>query len=201
LKACTKCGTVKTAAEFPPDRRRPDGLHSLCRACKNTRRRELYATNEEHRAKAINRAKNWIGTPEYKHWLEQSRDRRNAYKIEWRKKAGGLTLAEYRAKLAEESAARKGAEKAVIRIETPAEGALHDGHVKSWRNTCKTAWFARRYRTDAEFNAKQKLRARLRKLAADGESRRETAATAAIRWRHCDAAALQLAVGIDRKRG
>jgi hypothetical protein len=46
----------------------------------------------------------------------------------------------------------------------------HDAHVKRWRKAEPAAAFNHRYRTDPAFNAKQKLRARLRKLATlDGQ--------------------------------
>ena len=32
-KTCRKCGQSKDAAEFPPNRRMRDGMHSWCRAC------------------------------------------------------------------------------------------------------------------------------------------------------------------------
>ena len=40
----------------------------------------------------------------------------------------------------------------------------HDAHVSMWKQACSGAWYAHRYRTDAEFNAKEKLRTQLRKL-------------------------------------
>jgi hypothetical protein len=46
----------------------------------------------------------------------------------------------------------------------------HDSHVRRWRKACPSEAFNHRYRTDPAFNAKQKLRARLRKLSTlDGE--------------------------------
>jgi hypothetical protein len=42
--------------------------------------------------------------------------------------------------------------------------ALHNAHVNVWRKECSGAAWAHRYRTDPEFNAKEKLRTQLRKL-------------------------------------
>ena len=38
-KRCAGCWTVKSAEEFTPDRRAPDGLYASCRGCCNQRRR------------------------------------------------------------------------------------------------------------------------------------------------------------------
>lgn len=49
-------------------------------------------------------------------------------------------------------------EKATKRAQSPC-----NAHVQAWKTANQAAWFRHRYRNDPEFNAKQKMRARLRK--------------------------------------
>jgi hypothetical protein len=46
----------------------------------------------------------------------------------------------------------------------PKPESLHNAHVTLWKKEKPAQYFRHRYRTDPEFNAKEKLRARMRKL-------------------------------------
>lgn len=51
-KTCHRCGTLKPAGEFPPNKARPDGLHVYCRPCKGDFNRERRAKSPLVRFKA-----------------------------------------------------------------------------------------------------------------------------------------------------
>lgn len=73
----------------------------------------------------------------------------------------------------------------------------HSAHVTAWRQANAAAAWRHAYRTDPEFNAKEKVRARLRKLKAlDGDVAR-LFASYVKRSRWCDAWAQVLGYGLD----
>ncbi len=47
-KPCTKCGAAKPTTTFAPDRRRPSGLQSQCRACTRIRQDAWKTADPEH---------------------------------------------------------------------------------------------------------------------------------------------------------
>lgn len=57
-KTCTRCGTMKSLDEFPPQKERRDGRKSWCRECCNGYQAERRATDEEYveRRRAANNA-------------------------------------------------------------------------------------------------------------------------------------------------
>jgi hypothetical protein len=65
------------------------------------------------------------------------------------------------------------------RVRQAQQTADHKSHVNAWKKADPAAWFRNQYRNNNEFNAKQKLRARLRKAAQpDSEVARLLAAYA-----------------------
>lgn len=46
-KRCSRCGEVKSLADFHRHRRRPDGRQTYCKACKQGYGRQWYAANAE----------------------------------------------------------------------------------------------------------------------------------------------------------
>jgi hypothetical protein len=57
MKHCTKCQTLKSAADFPKDRRLKSGLSSQCRACHAIRVKRHYVANKD----SINeRSRQWV---------------------------------------------------------------------------------------------------------------------------------------------
>lgn len=51
----------------------------------------------------------------------------------------------------------------------------HSAHVTAWRRCRQGAYWSHRYRTDPEFNAREKVKARLRRLDADADLQRHMA--------------------------
>lgn len=55
MKECNKCEKTKSVEEFHKNSRSPDGLHSICKECKNTKARETYSKKPtEPRPKGFN---------------------------------------------------------------------------------------------------------------------------------------------------
>lgn len=76
-KVCRRCGERKPAADFPRNRRRPDGLNQWCKPCNNAACAEWRAANRE-KSRANTRA--WqAANPERKrihaaNWYQAHRD-------------------------------------------------------------------------------------------------------------------------------
>lgn len=108
-------------------------------------------------------------TDAYQRMRTRTRDKRVARQAALRRQAGALPLEEFKAlqqQRREESAARK-------RVQL-----RHDAHVKAWRAARPGAGWSHRYRTDPEFNAREKVRARLRKFVADTDLQQHLASEA-----------------------
>lgn len=158
MKTCRNCGESKLLAAFFRDRSKSDGHAAHCSACKAAKQREKYRTDEAYRERVKATTRRNVprpGTPERQAWLDATRAYHAAKKAEYRRKAGSRSLAEIAADRAE-----KAALKAKRLSMQP-----HSAHVTAWRKARPAAVFVHRYRNDAEFNARQKMRARLRKLA------------------------------------
>lgn len=125
------------------------------------------------RDKARDRQRALRASPDYSAYLEKTRERRKQYKAKRRREAGAMPLQEVRAaaekRLAEASKAREAA-----RVERARE-SLHCAHVAQWRKSRSGAAWSHEYRTNPEFNAREKVRARLRKLTADSDLQRHLA--------------------------
>lgn len=104
-------------------------------------------------------------------YLDSSRESRKALKTKYRRQAGALPLAEHNAVRAERAAARK-----AVALST--KEALHCAHVSAWRRSKPGKAWSHRYRTDPEFNAREKVRARLRKVVADSDLQQHLASEA-----------------------
>lgn len=166
MKVCTACKVEKPLDAYSSNGKR--GLRSQCRECRNEAKRAKYAADptmkdrivaasREHRKKSV----------AYRTWVDRTREQRKAQKAEQRRKAGALPLPEYKAAVRAQAEARRAEARISIK---PDRQTLHDAHFQQWRRERPGAAFKHRYRNDPEFNARYKLRARLRKLAtADGE--------------------------------
>jgi hypothetical protein len=121
------------------------------------------AAIQRERDRARERARERRATPEYRAWLERSRELRRALKEKYRRKAGVKSRAERKA----ETVAKRALSVASARAPRAQDLTKPcDAHVKAWGQARPGERWVHLYRTDAEFNAKEKLRARLRKLAA-----------------------------------
>ena len=161
MKTCTECKVEKPLDQFAKDRSQTTGYRSRCKACQSERSRRLYAADQALRQRAIDRARNYL----QEHGLsEKSKERKREYKEERRRAAGALPLAEHKAKLASQAAQRRDAAKKHNKATFAQTG--HSAHVQAWRAAKPGAAWSHRYRTDPAFNAREKVRARLRKLAA-----------------------------------
>ena len=155
MKTCRTCGELKAFAAFHRDASKRDGYATQCAACKGAKARKKYREDDAYRerVKATTRRNvPRLGTPERQAWLEAAKE----YKRERRRKYGVSTLAD----MAADRAANAAALKAERLSRQP-----HSAHVTAWKKARPAAVFVHRYRNDAEFNARQKIRARLRKLA------------------------------------
>jgi len=74
FKTCSKCGEVKHIGNFVKDRRYKNGMTNVCRACRNTYKRERYLVQKEiflKRAKA---------------WRDNNKEKRKIYQKDYRNK-------------------------------------------------------------------------------------------------------------------
>lgn len=58
MKTCTKCESSRELSDFPQDRTKRDGLHSICRAC-HSAQKKLWRSNPENRESGRLRSKSW----------------------------------------------------------------------------------------------------------------------------------------------
>lgn len=162
MKTCSTCKESKAFAAFHRDSSKHDGYRAECAACKQAKQREKYRADEAHRERikaATRRSVPRPGTPERQAWLDSTREQRKAYKAARRRKAGSLTIQQ----IAERKATREAQESGRRAMK------LHSAHVAAWKQAKPGAEWAHRYRNDAEFNAREKVRARLRKTVADAD--------------------------------
>jgi hypothetical protein len=163
MKTCSKCGIQKPFDEFAKDRTHADGMRCQCKECVRGKARDKYKTDEAYRERCIaHAAANRGGKDPVAHqaWLDRTRADRMARKAEYRRKAGAQTI--------DQIAADK-AKRAAEKIRSKAERASrkpHNAHWRAWKLAKPGAYFVHRYRNDAAFNARQKIRARVRKMAA-----------------------------------
>lgn len=158
MKTCSKCDKAKPFEAFP---RTKTGHKGQCQACRNSAARERYRTDEARREKQKANSARYSGKgdPAARHaFLDRTREDRRRRKAEYRRKAGVLSLEQKRS-----AAAARKAEIEAARVER-AYKLPHAAHVSAWKRAKPGAHFAHQYRNNAEFNAKQKLRAQLRKL-------------------------------------
>lgn len=162
MKTCRTCMELKAFAAFHKDASKRDGHRAECSACKEAKAREKYRTDDSYRERVKATTRRNVpqpGTPERQAWLESTREQRKAYKAAYRCIAGSLTLQQ----IAERTATREAQES-----ERRAK-RLHSAHVAAWKQAKPGAEWAHRYRNDAEFNAREKVRARLRRTVADAD--------------------------------
>ena len=114
---------------------------------------------EIRRTKARERMRAYVKTEAYREYLERSLDFRNKLKEKYRRQSGSRSLDEIAA-----DAKRKEEEREAIKnAKREAIALLHDAHVKTMRGLSDAEEFRWRYKTDHEFNIRQRLRTQLRK--------------------------------------
>jgi len=74
FKTCSRCGEVKSIKDFIKDIRYKGGLTSVCRACRNTYKREQYLVQKE------------IFLKRAKVWRDKNKKKRNIYAKDYRNK-------------------------------------------------------------------------------------------------------------------
>lgn len=78
VKICADCRVLKSVADFPCDRRRPDGLYVYCFACGRRRGREYYLRNRagesERKARAY-RENSAVFRARNNRWRSKNRER------------------------------------------------------------------------------------------------------------------------------
>lgn len=158
-KPCSKCSEVKPLTEFSGSGR--GKYRSSCKECVNAPKRgdpNVLAMAKERRAKAL------AADPEkFRAQVAKYQGARNAYNERKRREAGARPLEVYKEHLAK-SRADAAAAREQDRIRREAE-LPHQAHVQAWKKANAGEDFKRRYRSDPQFNAKQRLRSHLRKLA------------------------------------
>ncbi|NJN61472.1 MAG: hypothetical protein HC795_08050 [Coleofasciculaceae cyanobacterium RL_1_1] len=92
---CTKCSEIKLVSEFYKDKRRKNGLHSVCKTCVRTQKKEYYGSIEgkevvqryieKHKAKRSEYNKNYLKT-------YRSSDFKNQRKLEFCLYKGGVCV-------------------------------------------------------------------------------------------------------------
>lgn len=154
MKKCSTCGEVKALDLFKERR-------AKCRACLNAMARERYASDPDTRERCKASAKKH--RKPYAEWSEVSRERKRSYEERLRRENGALSVAQ-RTAAAQAKARAHLVAKELARVER-ASRSPQDAHVKAWKRFCSAHAYRHAYRTDPEFNAAEKLRARLRKLS------------------------------------
>lgn len=109
--------------------------------------------------RSAQRMAEWRKTADYQRWLIESRDRRKQLREKYRRQKGIKSRSEWSAEIA--SAKDK---ERLARLEKENSMKLHAAHVLAWKKAMPGRWWKHKYDNDSEFNAQQKMRARLRKL-------------------------------------
>lgn len=159
MKTCTTCGLTKPFEAFHRDSKKADGYRAQCAACKNEKGRHKYQTDPSERERQI----------EFSRIRRQQEQHREGYRLraeEKRRKRGALPLPQYLEWLNAETKRKAEVRREAERIDRAIK-AKHEAHVFLWKKAKPGAEWTHRYRNDAEFNAKEKMRARLRKAVAD----------------------------------
>lgn len=105
--------------------------------------------------KSAERMAEWRKTPDYQRWIFESRERRRHLKEKYRRQKGIKSREQLKAERATAAIHRRRESHAARK---------HESHVILWKKERSAEWFAHRYHTDHEFNAKEKLRTQIRKL-------------------------------------
>lgn len=107
-------------------------------------------------------------------YLDSSRESRKTLKTKYRRQAGVKPLDVKKAETAQRNAEKRA---------TQVSSRAHAAHVAAWRKARPGQAWSHRYRTDPEFNAREKVRARLRKVVADSDLQQHLASEAKSgRW-------------------
>lgn len=138
IKTCTKCGY--TGDQFRKKR-------SVCIVCD----REMSRIRMERYHK----------TPAYKQWLIESRELRRSLKEKYRRQK---SVKKRDQKIYDSHVKAYIKHYANVAIKAAKE-LLHDAHVKCMKSMSDAEWFRWKYKTDAEFNANQRIRNQLKKLS------------------------------------
>ena len=149
-----------------------------CTQCKEHKAlSEFYARRGDCKACTLVKMATFRASPEYREMMAATRERRKAYKAKLRREAGAKTIEQRKADAARAQAERDAARQARAALRK------HDAHVAGWRKARKGAAWSHRYRNNEEFNAREKVRARLRKMIGDTDLQQHLASEAkAGRW-------------------
>lgn len=86
MKTCTKCGEEKPLDQFPPNRKKRDGLNHYCRPCWKAYMADYYARNADRLKAEANRhyhANSERALENSLRWQRANRQRSNATKARW----------------------------------------------------------------------------------------------------------------------
>lgn len=190
-KVCTRCKKEKPFSEFNKNGKR--GLYPSCKVCKEDRMRTLGSRERWYRANAEyvkEKAKAWRESERGKA-LIRAKNRRQDVRDKKRERsrigrAMGLSWAANGRGNIPQHDAHVRAWKAWKTLAAKASKVvLHCAHVSAWRKARASDAYRHRYRTDPEFCAKEKMRARLRTVGVDNLGLHKNAAFYAKRgkWR------------------
>ena len=98
-------------------------------------------------------------TPAYREYLQRSRESRNKLKEKYRRQSGSRSLDQ----IAADTKRKKEEREAIKNAKREAIALLHDAHVKTMRGLSAAEAFRWRYKTDHEFNIKERIRNQLKK--------------------------------------